>query len=59
MIRRTIEICPRCGQYMPWRKYSCHKVQGQKRVYVKCWRCGKREVILYFPPPQTAKANLP
>lgn len=51
MIRRTIEICPRCGQWQPWRKYSSRVVEGQRRIYARCKRCGKREVICYYPPP--------
>lgn len=50
MIIREIEICPRCGQYNPWRKGSRGKslvVNGERRLYVFCRRCGKREVIVY------------
>ena len=47
MITREIEVCPHCGQHGPWRKYSTRTVRGQKRVYVKCKRCGAREVIVY------------
>lgn len=49
MIVRKIEKCPRCGQHAPWRKYATKTVRGQKRVYVKCKRCGAREVVVYLP----------
>lgn len=48
MIRRHQEVCPVCGQWDPWRKYSSRSVHGQRRIYVRCKRCGKREVIVYF-----------
>ena len=41
---RTIEVCPACGQYEPWRQYA-KRVGGLKgnevaRLYKKCFRCG-------------------
>lgn len=53
MITRNLEVCPKCGQYDPWRKYSTRVVRGQRRVYVKCKRCGRREVIVYQPRSKT------
>jgi len=47
MIIRTLEVCPRCGQYSPWRKYSTRLVAGERRIYVKCCRCGARDVVIY------------
>ena len=47
MIIRNLETCPHCGQYDPWRKYSTRTVRGERRVYVKCRRCGAREVVVY------------
>jgi DNA-directed RNA polymerase subunit M/transcription elongation factor TFIIS len=47
MITRDVEVCPKCGQHDPWRKYSSRTVHGQRRIYVKCKRCGAREVIVY------------
>ena len=49
MIIRQIEVCPRCGQVAPWRKYSTRVVRGERRIYVKCKRCGARDVIVYRP----------
>lgn len=51
MIRRYIEVCPKCGQFKPWQSYSTRVVHGQRRQYVRCKRCGKRDVIVYFQPP--------
>jgi len=39
-----------CGQWSPWRKYSSRSVRGQRRIYGKCKRYGKREVVVYFAP---------
>ncbi len=50
MIRRPIEVCPVCGQWNPWRKYSTRIVGGVRRIYVRCRRCGRREVIVYVLP---------
>lgn len=50
MIVREIEVCPKCGQWNPWRKVSSRTAGGVKRVYVRCFRCGKRETIEYRPP---------
>lgn len=50
MIRRPVEVCPICGQWNPWRKYSTRIVNGLRRIYVRCRRCGRREVIVYVPP---------
>ena len=47
MIIRRLEICPKCGQWQPWRKYSTRVIKGERRVYVKCIRCGAREVVVY------------
>ena len=47
MIVRKIETCPKCGKWQPWRKYSTRVVRGERRVYVKCTRCGAREVVVY------------
>ena len=47
MIVREIEVCPQCGQYDPWRKYSTRTIRGQRRIYVKCKRCGLRDVVVY------------
>ena len=47
MIVRNVEICPGCGQWMPWRKVSSRVVKGVRRVYVKCKRCGRAETIEY------------
>lgn len=55
MIRREIEVCPRCGQWQPWRKYSTRIVDGQRRVYVRCKRCGKRETVVYYLPESAAQ----
>ena len=55
MIRRYIEVCPKCGQYKPWRTYKSLVVRGQKRAYVTCRRCKKRDVIVYFDPPKEQK----
>ncbi len=50
MIVRILEVCPRCGQYDPWRKYSTRILGGIRRTYVKCCRCGAREVVVYRLP---------
>jgi len=47
MIVRKIEKCPKCGKWQPWRKYSTRVIKGERRVYVKCIRCGAREVVVY------------
>lgn len=47
MIVRKIETCPKCGKLMPWRKYSTRIIRGERRVYVKCVRCGKKDVVVY------------
>ena len=57
MIRRAIEVCPRCGQWQPWRKYSTRIVDGQRRVYVRCRRCGKRETVVYYLPGSAAETS--
>ena len=49
MIVRYVERCPNCGQWEPWRQYA-KKLRGLggdevARKYVKCRRCGYREVI--------------
>ena len=49
MIIRKLEICPRCGKTMPWRKYSTRIVQGERRIYVRCLRCGAKNVVIYRP----------
>jgi len=47
MIIRKLEICPRCGKHLPWRKYSTRTVRGERRIYVKCVNCGKHETVVY------------
>ena len=47
MIVRNIEKCPKCGQWQPWRKRATKIVRGQRRVYVKCRRCGHHETVIY------------
>ena len=47
MIVRAIEVCPVCGQWMPWRKVSSRIVKGVRRQYVRCKRCGRPETIEY------------
>lgn len=47
MIVRTVEVCPKCGKHDPWRKYSTRYVNGQRRIYVKCMRCGAKDVVVY------------
>ena len=47
MTIRYIEICPKCGQWMPWRKMTTRTVKGERRQYSKCCRCGARETIVY------------
>lgn len=49
MIIRKIEICPKCGQSMPWKKRRTMSVRGERRIYVKCSRCGAKDVIVYRP----------
>lgn len=52
MIVRAIEICPNCGQYDPWRKGRKGRslvVDGERRIYVTCRRCGRHDVIVYRP----------
>lgn len=51
MIIRDIEICPRCGKVNPWRKRASKMVRGERRVYVKCVRCGKHETVVYRNNP--------
>lgn len=55
MILRTVEICPNCKQWDPWRQYAQlpnDKLQpGEvRRIYVRCRRCGKTETISYRLP---------
>lgn len=50
MIVRKLEKCPQCGTWNPWRKYSTRVIKGERRVYVRCRTCGKREVIVYRAP---------
>lgn len=47
MIIRKIEVCPDCGKFNPWRKRRSLVVKGERRVYVACKRCGRKEVIVY------------
>lgn len=47
MIIRYIEVCPKCGQWMPWRKVTTKFVKGEKTQYSKCCRCGAKETIVY------------
>ncbi len=47
MIVRKIEVCPKCGKVMPWVKRRSMVVRGERRVYVKCSRCGQKEVVVY------------
>jgi ribosomal protein S27AE len=47
VIVRKIETCPKCGKWQPWRKYSTRVIKGERRIYVKCVRCGAREVVVY------------
>lgn len=49
MIVRPLETCPRCGRINPWRKYASRIVNGERRVYVACARCGKKECVVYRP----------
>lgn len=49
MIVRKTEICPKCGKHNPWRKYSTRNIRGERRIYVKCARCGAKEVVVYRP----------
>ena len=51
-ITRYIEVCPRCGGWSPWRKVTTfsYPEKGEKRQYVECRHCGKREVILWRAP---------
>ena len=58
MIVRKIEICPDCGQQYPWRRYASHEVQGQRRIYVKCRRCGRKDVIVYMPPSPAVEKKI-
>ena len=49
MIIRYMEICPKCGQWDPWRQYA-KKLTGLgpsevARKYVICRRCSHHEVI--------------
>ena len=49
MIVRYVDKCPNCGQWEPWRQYA-KKLRGLgsdevARKYVKCRRCGFKEVI--------------
>lgn len=47
MIIRYIEVCPSCGQWNPWLKVSSRIVNGRRRQYVKCRRCGRKETVEY------------
>ena len=54
VVIRKIEVCPKCGQWNPWRKRSpdgkegnSYTVGGERRMTVFCRRCGKREIIVY------------
>lgn len=47
MIIRKLEVCPHCGQYMPWRRYASKVIDGIRRQYVRCKRCGAKEVVVY------------
>lgn len=49
MIVRKIEVCPKCGKVNPWRKRGSKIVRGQRRIYVKCVRCGVYDTIIYLP----------
>ena len=51
MIIRAVEICPKCHQYDPWRKTTSRIVKGERRLYVKCRRCGQKETIVYQKYP--------
>ena len=58
MIVRTIEICPSCGQWDPWRKISSRYFNRGDvvcRVYVKCKRCGRAETVEYRRPEYPAQ----
>lgn len=48
MIVKFFDACPDCGQWDPWRQYSTRIIAGQRRNYVKCRRCGKKEVIVWL-----------
>ena len=54
MIVRQIEKCPVCGQHDPWRKVSSRVVKGERRLYVKCRRCGRKETIVYRDQSEVA-----
>ena len=49
MIVRQIEVCPKCGKVNPWRKRVSKIIRGQRRVYVKCVRCGFYNTVIYLP----------
>lgn len=36
-----------CGQHDPWRKRRSLVVKGERRVYVRCKRCGHKDIIVY------------
>ena len=59
MIIRYIEICPKCGQWMPWRKIATKIVNGEKTQYSRCVRCGARETIVFRNRKPTMVAPRP
>lgn len=48
MIIRKIEVCPKCGKIMPWRKRASKILHGQRRIYVRCVNCGAHETVIYL-----------
>ena len=47
MIVRPLEFCPACGTVNPWRKRGSKVVRGERRIYVICRSCGKKDVVVY------------
>lgn len=47
MIIRNLEVCPKCGQWNPWRKRRSLVVKGERRIYVVCKSCGAKDIIVY------------
>lgn len=59
MIRKTVDVCPKCGKWFCFVGYSQRWVRGQKRDYVKCKVCGHKDVIIWIPPKEPTRADAP
>ena len=58
MIIRHIEVCPKCGQWAPWKKRRTMVKDGVRRTYVVCKNCGHKDTVVYVRPPTREVFNV-